>query len=175
MDIQSWKSLAMLLILAAGDALAEQPNVEELPPPVAKSVLAKETLEGDSAEASDSAATTISWGIYGPHGRLYCVGDLAIVDYLREGQRYIVALAEEDPASHARIDPNFLYFREAVAGHRWAIGRRMRTDGTFSLFFQAADEPGDWKLFQRSRLIEEGDALLDLEASIVIVEPGCGR
>jgi hypothetical protein len=173
--VQSWKWLVMLLMHTAGDAHAEQPNVEELPPPATMSVLAKETLEGDPAEASDSAATTPGWGIYGPRGRLYSVGDLAIVDYLRKGQRNIVALAEEDPASHARIDPNFLYFREAVAGHRWAIGRQMRTDGTFSLFFQAADEPGDWKLFQRSRLIEEGDALLDLEAPIVIVEPGCGH
>jgi hypothetical protein len=165
----------MLLILAAGAAHAEQPNVEDLPPPAAKSVLAKETLKGTPAEASDSAATTPGWGIYGPLGRLYCVGDLAIVDYLREGRRHIVALAEEDPASHARIDPYFLYFREAVAGHRWAIGRQMRTDGTYSLFFQTADEPGDWKLFQRSRLMEEAAAFLDLEAPIVIVEPGCGH
>ena len=98
MDIQSWKWLVMLLILAAGTALAEQPNVEELPPPVAKSVLAKETLKGVPAEVSDGAATTSGWGIYGSLGRLYRVGDMAIVDYLREGRRYIVALAEEDPA-----------------------------------------------------------------------------
>ena len=116
MAIQSWKSLAMLLILAAGDALAEQPNVEELPPPVAKSVLAKETLEGDSAEAGEGAATTTSWGIYGPHGRLYCVGDLAIVDYLREGQRYIVALAEEDPARPCQNRPQLPLFPRSRGG-----------------------------------------------------------
>ncbi len=175
MAIQSWTWLVMLLILAAGTALAEQPNVEELPPPVAKSVLAKETFKGYPAEASDSAATSPGSGIYGPLGRLYRVGDMAIVDYLREGRRYIVALAEEDSAGHASIDPYYHYFRESGSGHRWAIGRQMRSDGTFSLFFQAADEPGDWKLFQRSRLIEEGAALLDLEAPIVIVEPGCGH
>ena len=149
--------------------------MEVLPPPAAKSVLAKEMLQGTPAEASGIAATTPGWGIYGPRVRLYCVGDVAIADYQREGRRYIVALAEEDPASHASIDPFFLYYREAVTGHRWAIGRQMRTDGTYSLYFQAANAPGDWKLFQRSRLIEGGAALLALEAPIVIVEPGCGH
>jgi hypothetical protein len=173
--IQSWKWLAMLLILAAGTALAEQPNVEDLPPPVAKSVLAKETLKSAPTEVSDSAATELGWGIFGPLGRLYCVGDLTIVDYLREGRRYIVTLMKEDPASHARIDPHFLYFREAATGHRWAIGRQVRIDGTYGLYFQAADEPGHWKLFQRSRLIEEGAAVLVVETPIVIDEPGCGH
>lgn len=175
MTTQDWKSLTTLLIFAAGAVRAEQPTVEELPPPAAKSVLAKEPPSAAPAEAADSIATTPGWGVYGPLGRVYSVGDLAVVDYLREGRRHIVALTEEDPASHASIDSYYVYFREVESGHRWAIGRQMRSDGTFSLFFQAADEPGDWKLFQRSRLIEEGAALLDLEAPIVIVEPGCGH
>jgi hypothetical protein len=99
--IQSWKWLVMQLILAAGAAHAEQPNVEELPPPVAKSV-PKETLKGTSGgqrsadtpvgESTDRSAGSIVSGIL----RLSIIG---------EGRRYIVALTEEDPPAHPRIDP----------------------------------------------------------------------
>jgi hypothetical protein len=135
--------LQVLSLLAARAwAVADDP-VEELPPPKSESSV----LVKPQHAASESQQP--GWGLVGPSGRHYFVGSEALADYLRGGQRHIVALEKEDPARHASPDPNYLYYRETLAGHRWAIGRQPGVDRRSSVYFQEVGAPGAWSLFER--------------------------
>lgn len=122
-----------------GDAGREDSVLVNVPP-----------AESAPAKGSSSAAAIASWGLSGPLGRHYSVGNAALADYWRDGQRQLATLTVEDPASHASRDDNFLYFREDEQNHRWAIARLPSADGRYRIYFQAADERGVWRLFQRA-------------------------
>ena len=81
----------------------------------------------------------------------------------------------ESSVSHASPDPNYLYYRETLAGHRWAIGRQPGIDRRYSVYFQEANAPGVWKLFQRTRGSWD-DLPVDEPTTILLWnEPTCGR
>ena len=174
MPTQCLWTIDILLMFVPGALLAESP-VEELPPPAAQRDLTNDALNTAESEHPEGAATVVGWGLYGPRARFYFVGQGAIADYQHNGRRYIVALAEEDPASQTKTDPNFLYFREAQTGHRWAISRQVRADGTCSVYFQLAATPGEWTLYQRSRPTWEEEPVVDQPPFHILIEPGCGH
>jgi hypothetical protein len=113
------------------------------------------------------------WGLIGASGRYYFVGGLAVADYVRGGQRQIVPLIEEDPASHSRPDSNFLYYREQATGNRWAIRCQAAADRRFSIYFQPADAPGTWQLFQRALGSWDEMQAVNDAGSPYFVEPTC--
>jgi hypothetical protein len=161
-----WQLLALLLLPSWTAARAP---VEELPPPSQPSVLTR-------AEPTAGNSPVSGWGLFGASGRYYFVGEVALADYARGGERQIVPLIKEDPASHAKPDPNFLYYREETAGHRWAIRRQAAADRRYSIYFQPADAPGAWQLFERA-LGSWDDVQTVKEAvaeSSFIAEPACG-
>jgi len=161
--------LQVLVLLAAPAwAIADDP-VEELPPPKSEtSVLVKPKHVASEPQLS-------GWGLVGPSGRHYFIGAQGLADYLRGGQRHIVALEQEDPAHHASPDPNYLYYRETLAGHRWAIGRQPGADRSYSVYFQEVDSPGTWNVFQRTRGSWE-DLPVDEPTTVLLqYEPTCGR
>ena len=102
------------------------------------------------------------FALWGPSGRHYFFGGLAVADYVDGGERRIVTLQQEEPTLLPKPDDKFLYYRELNSGHRWAIGRHPLTDGTYVIFFQPSKEASEktvpiaskrpWKEFQRSRL-----------------------
>ena len=160
--------LWLVRLAAPAWALATAP-VEELPPPKEeKSVVVKSEPTPDRSQAQ-------GWGLIGPSGRHYSVGASALADYLHRGQRHIVTLDAENPASHSTPDENFLYFRETRTGHRWAIARYPSGDQRYRVYFQSADSPGVWQPFQRSQLTWEPQ--LDDELTVVWTwpEPSCGQ
>ena len=160
-------------------AVAQAP--EELPPPVARSVLVDRAPASGGAPTSPSGealkqgAVENGWGLYGTNARHYFVGRVAIADYVRGGQRHIVTLIEEDPASHAKVDPNFQYYREEVAGHRWALARQAGADRRYAVYFQAADAPGAWMLFQHAQGTWDHQSAMSLPPPIYLLEPDCSE
>ena len=100
------------------------------------------------------------FALWGPHGRHYFFGGLAVADYTVRGERQIVTLQQEEPTLLPKPDHNFLYYRELKSGHRWAIGRHPLADGTYIVYFQPHKEAGEkpanpkrtWQEFQRALL-----------------------
>ena len=111
--------------------------------------------------------------LVGPRGRHYCVSGVALADYVRHGKRQIVTLDAEEPASRTPPDESFLYFRETLAGHRWAISHYPSADQRFRVYFQAVGNSRQWELFQRAVLAWEPQ--LAEEPTIVWIwpEPTC--
>ncbi len=166
--------IAFLCLFIPSITSAKAP-VEELPPPARANAEANEApVASEESPAKDQTSST-GWGLLGASGRHYFVGPLAIADYLRDGQRYIVTLAEEDPATHGKADPNFLYYREEVAGHRWAIGRQPHLDGTYSVYFQPSDTPATWKLIQHARANWDHQPVFESVEPVYLLEPTCGH
>jgi hypothetical protein len=166
----AWKTL-LLLTLSPAPLLAYEP-AEELPPPkTEESVLTKTTAPPQITEQNP-------WGLVGPQFRFYCLGAEGVIDYQQSGERRVGKLQAEDPAGHARHDPNFHYFRETGTGNRWAIGRQPGAGGQHRVYFQAVDAAKSWVLHERARGTWEPEApLLAVEPDAVLIwdEPACGR
>ncbi len=189
-------AISCWLAIVSVPGLAQGP-VEELPPPADSSVLVKEgpvsppvpsnpeiPIKGEvpSAVSEDPALAAtqpmdagMGWGLIGPTAKHYVVGSLAIADYWRDGQRQVVAMEEEDPASHAKPDPNYRYYREPSTGHRWAIARQPLADGGFSVYFQLSDKPGTWTRVQSARPTWETRFAESFVVPFVWVESTCGK
>ena len=165
--------LVLLLGLPGLNWAAADEPVEELPPPRPEGPREKSVLV-DPAPAPSRTATTEGWGLIGPVGRHYCIGTTAIADYVRGGQRHIVALDVEQPASDSSPDEYFLYFREAGTGHRWAIARYASADQRYRVYFQAAGRRGEWLLFQRAEVTWEARHDEVPTAVWTWPEPTCG-
>jgi hypothetical protein len=109
------------------------------------------------------------------------VGATALADYVQGDQRHLATLEAEDSSSHTAPDENFLYFREASTGHRWALARHPGVDQRYRVYFQPADRRGTWELFQRSQLISQQQLISaqspddDMPVIWTWSEPGCGR
>jgi len=96
-----------------------------------------------------------------------------LADYVHVGQRQIVTLEAEDPDSRTPPDENFLYFRETLAGHRWAIARYPSADQRYRVYFQAAGSSGAWQLFQRAQATWEPQPVEQPTIIWVWPEPTC--
>ena len=163
-NMLGWQILALLA--APAWALAEVP-VEELPPPKTEtSVLVQ-------PKHAHRERQPLGWGLVGSSGRHYFVGPEALADYRWGGQRHIVALAQEDPASHPSADPKFLYYREPE-GRRWAFGRQPSADGNYRVYSQDAGAAGGGP-FSSGRGTWDGLSLDEPQAVLYWNEPGCGR
>ena len=169
---RTWLWLAILGLLPIDHGRGtEEP--EELPPPTStKSVLASPPAT-DSLAGADADST--GWALDGPLGRHYFFGTQAIADYVRAGRRSIVQLEQEAPRNDAQADPHFLYYRESATGHRWAIARHPRPAGRYRVFFQAADAPGSWLLYQFAEGSFSLTELGEESPAVIVIEPTCGR
>jgi hypothetical protein len=156
----------LLLFPLAASAWADEP-LEELPPPKPdQSVLV-------SREPAQRGYQAASWGLIGPRGRLYCAGGVALADYVQLGQRHIVTLEPESSARHTPPNENFLYFRETLAGHRWAIARYPSADQRFRVYFQSAGSSGEWQFFQWADVTWQPQQTLEPTIFWIWPEPVC--
>jgi hypothetical protein len=141
--------------------LSLQPAISQVAAQVPKAAAAREATE--PFEDSPVVVGNLEhkgFALWGPHGRHYFFGGLAVADYVSHGQRQIVTLQQEEPTLLPKPDENFLYYRELQSGHRWAIGRHALADGTYVLYYQPHKEAGAvattpkraWQEFQRARL-----------------------
>ena len=138
-----------LVLVIAGSAFAADEPLEELPPPRPEVRPEKSVVVDRDPAPSDSALD--GWGLAGLRGRYYSASAVALADYVRDGRRHIARLEVEDPSLHAATAESFLYFREPVNGHRWAIARYPSADQSYRIYFQAVDRPGQWRLFDRAQ------------------------
>jgi hypothetical protein len=163
-------SSLLVATIALGASEPIDGDIEELPPPSrTQSVLVKERSTQVESESNEGL------GLYGPQGRHYLFGRLAVADYVWEGQHRIVQLEREEPASLPRVDPNYLYYREAGTGRRWAIGTQSAADGTYAVLFQPAGGAKVWRLLHRAQWNWDGEQAGRPAAELTVVEPTCGN
>ena len=122
--------LLLLMKLAADAETRAADQAEELPPPKEE----QSVLVNSKPEVSSSLKVR-GWSLVGPSGRHYCVGTTALADYQQGSQRHLVSLEVERPADNSTPDENFVYFRETITGHRWAIARHPSADHAFPSLF----------------------------------------
>ena len=139
-------AITSLMLALAFPVLARATDqIEELPPPKReKSVLTK-------APPARDVPPAVAWGLTWNSGRHYFAGGTGIADYVHDGQRHIASLEAEDHSGYALPDENFLYYREASSGNRWALARQAGLDRQYRVYFQAAGGGVGWQLFQRSQ------------------------
>lgn len=161
------KQIAMdrfpFLILVVCSILC-QPAVgqEGVRAPIPRGVPAEETPEEELSPVVVGNLDHKGWALWGPRGRHYFFGGLAVADYVHQGERRIVTMQQEEPTLLPRPDDKFLYYRELQSGHRWAVGREPLASGSYVIYFQpyrAAAAPAPfsaaqktWKEFQRAKL-----------------------
>ena len=157
--------LMLQIVALAGPLTAEQ--IEELPPPKQE----HSVLAGEPAVPRSSLIP--AWSVIGPSGRHYCIGAIALADYEKGSLRHLVTLEADNPGNKLTPDEHFLYYRETTTGHRWAIARQASADQSYRVYFQAADRPGRWQLFQRAHAAWDQE-LIELAPTLHFSEPFYG-
>jgi hypothetical protein len=143
-------------------------QVEELPAPKSgQSVLTK-------APPVPAVPQVVAWGLTGKSGRHYFAGGTGIADYVHDGQRHVALLEAEDHCAYAVPDANFLYYREANSGNRWALARQASMDRQYRVYFQTAGDGAGWQLFQRAQATWDRPFDAPPTTSATLFEASCG-